>query len=482
MTDSTPDHLTFVVFGATGDLARRKLAPALFHLHSTGALPGLCRMVGVARSDLDDGAFRTHLRAALEEPAKARPGAWEEFASRIAYRRGSADDVADLRALNHAICTHCGGHAQDNRLYHLALAPDMYPGALRAMGEAGLLDQSDGWRRVVIEKPFGTDLESARNLNEVAHSVLDESQVFRIDHYLGKDTVQNLFVLRFANSILEPLWNRNYIDHVQVSVLESVGVEERAAYYDRAGVLRDMFQNHILQLLTLVAMEPPASLHPNALRGEKAKVLTSVRPIAPDDVATHSVRARYRGYLDEPEVAPDSPTATFAALRLHIDNWRWQGVPFVLRSGKRLHDKDTAIAVRFRRPPHALFDVPDGERLDPNTLLFSIQPHEGVHLSLLNKAPGPGMATQPEELEFHFPPQAIRDSYERLLLDAVNDDASLFTRADEIELAWSIIDPFIVGWQSKNAPPLLEYEPGSTGPEEAAALLGPDRRWLTCHP
>ena len=339
-----------------------------------------------------------------------------------------------------------------------------------------MLEENSGFRRVVIEKPFGADLKSAQALNETVHSVLRESQVFRIDHYLGKETVQNLLVFRFANTIFEPLWNRNYVDHVQISVLESLGVEGRAGYYDGAGVLRDMMQSHLLQLLALVAMEPPATSGADALRNEKSKVLQSVRKYGIDDAASNSVRGQYAGYRNEEGVADSSDTATFGAIRLYVDNWRWQGVPFYLRSGKALPAKTSEIAVQFRPPPHTIFETRDTD-VTPNLLQISIQPHEGVHLTFENKKPGTRMGTAPETLEYHFPPQVIRDSYERLLLDAVEGDQSLFTRSDEIEMSWQIIDPFVESWHHSRKSQLFPYGRGSAGPSAADEFLGEERSW-----
>ena len=470
------DRLTIVIFGASGDLTKRKLAPALFYLFKTGELPDLCTFVAVARSEYTDSAFCAHL---AEDNPDLPPddASWNEFASRITYVSGSSTDDESLGKVDRHISSSCGNDVKDNRLYYLALAPSLYPETLIALGRNGMLTQDRGFRRVVIEKPFGSDLQSARDLNDVVHSVAEESQVFRIDHYLGKDTVQNLLIFRFANTIFEPVWNRNYIDHVQISVLESLDIEGRASYYDRAGVLRDMFQSHLMQLLALVAMEPPASSSANSLRDEKAKVLQSVRRYALDDAARSSVRGQYIGYRDELGVSETSGTATFGAVRLLINNWRWQGVPFFLRSGKALGQKRTGIAIQFRPPPHAIFET-HGTDVTPNVLEVSIQPDEGVHLIFENKKPGTRMGTAAQELEYHFPGGAFRDAYERLLLDAIEGDQSLFTRNDEIELSWQIIDPFVEAWRASLASQLFEYTRGSNGPAAAGELLGPGRHWL----
>ncbi|MCX7670929.1 MAG: glucose-6-phosphate dehydrogenase, partial [Anaerolineae bacterium] len=390
-------------------------------------------------------------------------------------------------------------------LFYLATPPQLYPVIIAQLGSAGLnrkgASSGDGFTRIIIEKPFGHDLASAQALNAQVHEVFDESQVYRIDHYLGKETVQNIMVFRFGNAIFEPVWNRNYVDHVQITVAEEVGVGQRAGYYDTAGVLRDVFQNHLLQLMTLIAIEPPAAFNAKFLRDEKVKVLQAVRPMRPEEVAQATARGQYRTYRDEPGVRPGSTTATYAAVRLYVDNWRWQGVPFYLRSGKLLAKKATEITVQFKGVPHKLFQESESSSPHANFITFCIQPEEGMHLRFETKVPGAGMRLRSVEMDFQFGEEfgqtALPEAYERLLLDALNGDASLFARADEIELSWQIMDPIqksweaadaaqptnAVGWRTETAPPLEFYEKGSWGPPGADRLLAQHgRHWrLSCH-
>ena len=468
-----------VILGASGDLTQRKLVPALHSLACAGLLPSASRIVGVARTSLTDQAFREQLFEGVRAYARLKPGlcqVWPRVAERHEYLPGDYDDPATYSALAERLSrldSEIG--TSHNRLFYLATPPALCSTIVEHLGHAGLSHSHPGWTRIIIEKPFGHDQESARRLNEQVHAVFDEAQVYRIDHYLGKETVQNILSLRFANAIFEPLWNRNYIDHVQITVAERVGVGHRAGYYDQAGVLRDVFQNHLLQLVTLTAMEPPAVSSADALRDEKVKVLRAVRPMM------QSVRGQYKGYRYEPGVAEGSQTATYAALELMVDNWRWRGVPFYLRSGKSLAAKTSQISIQFREVPHLLF--PQASILLANVLSLCLQPDEGIRLRLQAKEPGAGMRTRPVDMEFHyaedFGADTLPDAYERLLLDALQGDASLFARADEIELAWGLIDPIIAGWEQPSAPALAEYEPGSWGPAEADSLLADDGRgWL----
>ncbi len=474
---------TMVIFGASGDLSHRKLMPALFNLHSKDRLPPRFHVLGMARSDATDRTFRQEMKDAVEKfgPDPLDMNAWDSFAERLGYVCGDFKEDAGMRELQARLAQI---EAEDgdggNRLYYLATPPFVYEPALRRLGETGMTEMTNGWRRVVIEKPFGQDLESARHLNEVAHQVLQENQIYRIDHYLGKETVQNVLVFRFANSIFEPIWNRKYIDHVQITVAESVGVGHRAAFYDGVGVLRDMFQNHLMQLLSLVAMEPPASFDAVDIRNERVKVLNSVRPLGREEVREHTVLAQYAGYRDLEGVNPDSSTPTYAALRLLIDNWRWKGVPFYLRSGKELSTKSTEIHIEFKSVPHLMFPLQEGETIRPNALDICIQPDEGIHLRFETKVPDQPSRMQSVDMEFHysdtFGPGAIPDAYERLLLDALNGDPSLFTRGDTIELAWRLVDSVIAGWQAQEPPGLATYDPGTWGPSQADEMLAGDGR------
>ncbi|MGD2165623.1 MAG: glucose-6-phosphate dehydrogenase [Anaerolineae bacterium] len=478
---------TIVIFGASGDLTHRKLVPALHTLSCRRLLSSRTHVIGVSRSEYSDDEFRDRLYDGIEEYSRAasNPGnvcqLWPDYARNYSYLAGDLSELetyerlgerlASLVETGDAESTSDGG---GNVLFYLAVPPTLYTMIVERLGQAGLNRSNAGWRRVIVEKPFGHDLASARRLNEQLHTVFDESQIYRIDHYLGKETVQNIMSFRFANAIFEPIWNRNYIGHVQISVAETVGVGHRAGYYEHAGVLRDMFQNHLMQLLTLTALEPPAAFEADALRDEKAKVLQAISPI------TESVRGQYRAYRDEKEVAPDSDTATYAALKLWVDNWRWRGVPFYLRSGKRLALKTTEIAIEFKCVPHLMFAIEPRKDITPDVLSLCIQPNEGIHLRFQAKEPGAGMRTRPVTMEFHyashFGTDALPDAYERLLLDALNGDASLFGRADEIERAWSLIDPVLERWRGEEAPPLGFYESGTWGPPQADRLIASDGR------
>ena len=476
MAKDTPT--TIVIFGASGDLTKRKLMPSLFNLYLKGRLPKSFRIVGFGGTAFTDEAFREQLLAGARQFATYTftDEQWTDFAAGLHYLSGKYTEAPDLQRLDELISGWESGNA--SRLYYLAVPPKLFPVIVSNLDATHQLNEHRGWRRVVLEKPFGTDLASAVELNEQVHKALHENQIFRIDHYLGKETIQNILFTRFANTIFEPIWNRTYIDHVQITVSEQVGLEHRAGFYDGVGVLRDMFQNHLMQLLMLVAMEPPASFEAGHLRNEKVKVLSAIKPMTPEQVAANTVRAQYRGYREEPDVKPNSSTATFGAIRLFINNWRWQGVPFYLRSGKSLAEKKSHIIIRFKEPPLSMFPM---QTLKPNMLVLYLQPDEGVHLRFEVKAPDTVAESRSVDMEFRYAEAfgqcAIPESYERLLLDAIQGDASLFTRGDEVEASWTLIEPILEAWEKRQSPPLATYRPGTWGPVEADSLLARDGRW-----
>jgi glucose-6-phosphate 1-dehydrogenase len=476
-----------VIFGAMGDLASRKLLPAIYNLAHEGALPERVELIGISRGEMTDERFREHFRESVDRFSRRRPDqqVLNGLVENVRYVSGSFDDT-DLYA---RLRTMVEGLDQDfgtslNRVFYLSTAPEFFPVITGNLGESGLNQAEDADVRVVIEKPIGYDLASARAQNEAVLTYFDESQVFRIDHYLGKETVQNLMALRFANALFEPVWNRNFIDNVQITAAEDIGVGTRAGYYEGSGALRDLVQNHMLQLLALLTMEPPTSFEANRLRDEKVKVLEAIVPPTPDEVALMAVRAQYGsgvisgaevpGYREEPGVAPDSRTETYAALKLYVSNWRWAGVPFYLRTGKRMTRKLTEIAVTLRPVPHLAFQNTDSVGIQPNQIILQVQPDEGVSVSLGAKIPGTKMRIRPVQMEFHYGTSFMSESpeaYERLIMDAMRGDATLFTRNDEVIALWRIIDPILSAWDADTSSKIPQYPAGSAGPHEADELL-----------
>jgi glucose-6-phosphate 1-dehydrogenase len=457
---------TVVIFGASGDLARRKLLPGLFHLFHEGMLPESFAVVGYSRTELSDDEFRDHAKEAVAKYGGLGDGDWEGFSERLSYIAGEFQRERDFEHLARHLEKVEATFGTKNRLFYCSTPPEAYPEIVRRIGEEGLEDRS----RIIIEKPFGEDLETAKELNEIVQMVFDESQVFRIDHYLGKETVQNILVFRFANALFEPVWNRSYVDHVQLTVAEEIGIEGRGRFYERVGALRDMVQTHLLQVLTFLAMEPPPSFHPDRVRDEKVKVLRSIPPVSADQV----VRGQYQGYREEENVPPDSEVETFVALRLEIDNWRWAGVPFFLRTGKRLAERRAEAVIVFKEIPHMLFRQLGMEHLEPNRLAIRIQPDEGVSLSFTVQKPGAQIELDRAALDFRYGTAfdtPLVEAYEILLLEAMRGDHMLFTRQDGVERAWEILQPIL------DAPPkTAQYTPGSWGPDEADQLIAP-RRW-----
>jgi glucose-6-phosphate 1-dehydrogenase len=484
-----------VIFGAAGDLTRRLLVPALYNLRRERLLPEEFAVIGIARGNQDDQTFRRDLGRSLREFADGKivdsDCSW--LAERMSYVQGEFDDPAAYKRLaEHLAKTDQMYHTRGNCLFYLATPPQVFATIVRRLGEAGLTREAEGqWRRVIIEKPFGTDLRSARELNRKILAVLNENQIYRIDHYLGKETVQNILVFRFSNGIFEPLWNRNHIDHVQITVAETVDVDRRGKFYEETGALRDMVPNHLFQLLTLVAMEPPICFAADAVRSEKVKVLDAIHQLSPEDAQQNVVRGQYGGgtingrkivpYRRAPNVAPESTTETYVALKLMMDNWRWAGVPVYLRTGKALANRRSEIVIRFKQAPFALFRDTPVERLTQNDLVLHIQPEEGVTLRFGAKIPGPDMHVGGVEMKFDYQDYfnaAPSTGYETLIYDCMNGDATLFARADDIEAGWRIVQPVLDAWASERAAELPIYPAGSSGPQEADALLARDgRHW-----
>jgi glucose-6-phosphate 1-dehydrogenase len=506
MKDRTPlseapgDACILVIFGASGDLTQRLLIPSLYNLARNHLLPDSFAVVGMARRNLSDEDFRMAARQALQTSTRVGevdPALWERLEPRLYYVQG-AYDAPETYGRLHERLAQCDTrhHAQGNYLYYLATPPAVFPHVVEQLGRAGMTRERGqtgrGWRRVIIEKPFGHDLDSARALNRTIQTHFDEHQIYRIDHYLGKETVQNMLVFRFANGMLEPIWNQHYIDHVQITVSETVGLEGRGGYYDQAGLVRDMMQNHMMQLLALVAMEPPYSFDSKAVRDEKVKVLHAVQALTHEDVLTDAVRGQYGsgevdgqvlvGYRDEPDIPPDSSTETFAAVKLDIDNWRWSGVPFYLRSGKALPKRLTEIVIQFREVPHKLFHQTSVPRLQPNRLILHIQPREGISWEFEAKIPGPSVRMKTVSMDFDYDDFFGKDpstGYETLLHDAMIGDSTLFQRNDFVDASWQIVSPILDIWQHVPARQFPNYAARrSWGPAEADALLERDgRQW-----
>ncbi len=489
-----------VIFGATGDLARNRLIPDLYNLARKGLLPGAFAVVAVARRPFTDDTFREQVREAVQHSTEMPYDAavWENFAGNIHYVQSEFHDPAGYAQLSTLLIELDGRFGLGgNRLFYLATPPSAYHTIIDRLGEAHLAGRArpagrtTGWTRIIIEKPFGSDLETARVLNTKVFEVFDETDVYRIDHYLGKETVQNLMIFRFANTIFEPIWTRQYVDHVQITVAESGGILGRGGYYEEAGVARDMLQNHLLQLLTLVAMEPPTAIEADAVRDEKVKILHAIRPFTAEEVETFVVRGQYArgvvdgkevpGYREEERVAPDSVTPTYVAARFEIDNWRWAGVPFYLRSGKRLPKRVTELAIQFQVPPLILFRQAGVEDMEPNMLTLNIQPDEGITLRFAAKVPGQATRIRPVNMEFDYGTSFGGDeptAYERLLLDAMIGDRTLFARRDEVEQAWTLVMPILETWDAQRPTDFPNYEAGSWGPPAARELIQRDgRRW-----
>jgi glucose-6-phosphate 1-dehydrogenase len=463
-----------VIFGATGDLTKRKLLPAFYHLFAEGLLPHGFAIVGYARTEMSDEEFHNRARQAIQEFSRSDVSGeeWAEFSSRLFYVSGDFDSEMAMERLREQLeWTDRNLGTNGGRFFHCATPPDVYPLIVKRLAESSLHRDA----KIVIEKPFGRDLESARELNRALHEAFDESQIFRIDHYLGKETVQNILAFRFANGMFEPIWNRRYVDNVQITVAEEIGIEGRGAFYDKTGAIRDMGQTHLTQMLTFFAMEPPVSFEPDRLQDERLRVLRSMKPVE----STSVVRGQYRGYRDDPDVAPNSQTETYAALRVEIDNWRWAGVPFFLRTGKKLRGKVTEICVSFRDVPYNVFKGTDATPLGRDALIFRIQPDEGISLWLNVKKPGLGLELDRATLEFDYErafKTPLIEAYELLILEAMEGDHTLFTSQDAVERAWELLMPVL-----ESPPRVVEYEPGSWGPVEADDLILP-RHWHVTPP
>lgn len=487
------DPLVFVIFGASGDLTRRKLIPAIFKLHTSGYLPEKFAVLGVSRTEYSDEAFRemAFLKNNLMDLTGEDQESIKAFSRKLFYQPIDTSDSADyakvktrLDELDRQLQT---GH---NFVFYLSTPPKLYGTIPACLAHHGLGNKNNGWKRLVIEKPFGYDKDSARQLNRKLLEYFEEDQIYRIDHYLGKETVQNLLVTRFSNGIFEPLWNRNFVDHIQITSAENIGVEKRGGYYDKSGALRDMFQNHLMQIIAHVAMEPPNSADAHAIRNEKLKLFQSIRPIRESEVEQYVVRGQYtaskirgeavRGYREEEGVPHESKTETYVGLKFFIDNWRWAGVPFYVRSGKRLPTKVTEVVVTFKSPPHALFNRVQGMDKASNQLVVRIQPHEGLALQFGMKVPGAGFNVKNVDMDFHYHDLVdayVPEAYERLILDVIKGDATLYARGDSVEAAWDFVDPILNAWENQSDLKLFGYPAGTWGPDIANELVNGNGGW-----
>jgi glucose-6-phosphate 1-dehydrogenase len=492
----SPEPCAMVIFGATGDLTHRKLLPALYNLALEHPLPAGFSVVGFARRPYSDDEFRQQALDSINEYSRQRPvnpQVWDSFASGIHYLQSSFNDPGGYERLNSLLnmLDQERGTA-GNRIFYLSTPPSQYPEIIQRLGAAGLNRNRKGWTRIIIEKPFGHDLASARELNRQVTRVFREEQIYRIDHYLGKETVQNILVFRLANGIFEPVWNRRYVDHVQITVAENIGLEGRGTYYEESGAIRDMVQNHMLQLVTLVAMEPPITFEANAVRDEKVKVLHALQPLIGKDVVAQTIRAQYGpgwvgghqvpGYTEEPGVSPTSATTTYVAMKIFIDNWRWAGVPFYLRTGKHLPKRVTEVAIQFKQAPLMLFKHSEAHgQVEPNVLTLRIQPDEGISLKFGAKVPGTEMQIRSVNMDFFYGSSFVRqqpEAYERLILDCMMGDSTLFTRGDEVIAAWTFIQGILDEWANEPRETILTYESGSWGPQSADEFIWRDgRRW-----
>ena len=484
----SPESCSIVIFGASGDLTARKLIPAFYHLCKDKQMPASFRVIGFARRDKTDESWRNELREELNQFSRTQPvddAVWKAFAQNLFYCRGDLTDATAYKKLEQLLTSFGSGPLRENLLFYLATQPSQFGQVIEQIHRAGLLHKEGaGWQRIVVEKPFGHDLASAQALNRELTRYAHEQQVCRIDHYLGKETVQNILMFRFSNSIFEKLWNRNSVDHVEITVSEKIGVGDRGGYYEEAGALRDMVQNHMLQVLSLIAMEPPVSLAAESVRDEKVKLLKSIRALTPEDVAKQVVRGQYfagsvngqpvPGYRQEPKVKPDSNVETYVALKLLIDNWRWSGVPFYLRTGKNLPQSASEVRIQFRPTPHVLFAAQCGQNLDTNAIALRLQPNEGIYLRFNGKVPGMSLGVRPVRMHFSYDSEFgayTPEAYERLLLEAIAGDATLFIRRDEVETAWQIVDSIRKGWDSKPLTNREFYSAGTWGPVASDDLL-----------